>query len=183
MSALASSLVAPMAASPLAAAASATTIDGVFRRAFEIFADRVAVTSEEGAATYREVRDRAWRLASALSGTRTRARRPHRRTERDAAAICRDLRGRRGARRHRRRAQHPPASGGAALLSREGRAVAGDRVRRRWRRRSKRCARARRIVADWVALGAARGLARLRTLLARSTAGGAAARRRARRHS
>ena len=57
----------PMAPSPLAAAAAATTIDGVFRRAFDIFADRVAVTSEEGAQTYAELRDRAWRLADSLA--------------------------------------------------------------------------------------------------------------------
>jgi fatty-acyl-CoA synthase len=51
---------------PLAAAAATITIDGVFRRAFDIFADRVAVTSEDGSLTYRELRDRAWRLADAL---------------------------------------------------------------------------------------------------------------------
>jgi fatty-acyl-CoA synthase len=57
----------PMVASPRAAAASATTLDGVFRRAFEVFADRVAVTGEESSFTYSGVRDRAWRLAGALS--------------------------------------------------------------------------------------------------------------------
>ncbi len=57
----------PMAPSPLAATAAATTIDGVFRRAFDVFADRVAVTSEDGAWTYAELRDRAWRLADALA--------------------------------------------------------------------------------------------------------------------
>jgi acyl-CoA synthetase (AMP-forming)/AMP-acid ligase II len=58
---------AAMRASSLAAAATTITIDAVFRRAFEIFADRVAVTSEDGAQTYRELRDRAWRLAAALA--------------------------------------------------------------------------------------------------------------------
>ncbi len=57
----------PMQASPLAAAAAAITIDGAFRRAFELFADRVAVTSEDGAQTYGEIRDRAWRFADALA--------------------------------------------------------------------------------------------------------------------
>jgi acyl-CoA synthetase (AMP-forming)/AMP-acid ligase II len=57
----------PMTASPHAAAASEVTIDGLFRRAFAVFSDRVAVTSENGAWTYAEVCDRAWRLANALS--------------------------------------------------------------------------------------------------------------------
>lgn len=59
--------LAPMAASALAAAASSTTIDGVFRRAFEVFADRVALTDEDNALTYAQLRDRAWRLADALT--------------------------------------------------------------------------------------------------------------------
>ena len=49
------------------AAASGTTIDAVFRRAFAVFADRVAVTSEDGSITYAELRDQSWRLAHALS--------------------------------------------------------------------------------------------------------------------
>ena len=49
------------------AAAAAATVDGVFRRAFEVFGDRVAVTSEEGSWTYAQLRDRAWRLAEALA--------------------------------------------------------------------------------------------------------------------
>src|ERR1700761_4306137 len=57
----------PMAASAFASAASATTIDGVFRRAFDVFADRVAITDEDGAWTYAQLRDRAWRLAGALT--------------------------------------------------------------------------------------------------------------------
>ena len=51
-----------------AAAASTVTLDGVFRRAFQVFADRVAVTSETGSWSYAELRDRAWRLANALTG-------------------------------------------------------------------------------------------------------------------
>lgn len=50
-----------------AGAAAGATLDGVFRRAFEIFADRVAVTSEVSSLTYAELRDRAWRLAGALA--------------------------------------------------------------------------------------------------------------------
>jgi acyl-CoA synthetase (AMP-forming)/AMP-acid ligase II len=57
----------PMAPSPHAAEAAAITLDGVFRRAFEVFSDRVAVTSEDGAQTYRELGERAWRLANALA--------------------------------------------------------------------------------------------------------------------
>ncbi len=48
-------------------AAAATTIDAVFRRAFAVFADRVAVTSEEGSQTYGQLRDRAWRVSGALA--------------------------------------------------------------------------------------------------------------------
>ena len=50
-----------------AATAAGATLDGVFRRAFEIFADRIAVTSEENSLTYAQLRDRAWRLAGALA--------------------------------------------------------------------------------------------------------------------
>jgi fatty-acyl-CoA synthase len=56
----------PMKGATQAAAAS-STIDGVFRRAFRVFADRVAVTSETGSWTYAALRDRSWRLANALS--------------------------------------------------------------------------------------------------------------------
>jgi fatty-acyl-CoA synthase len=56
-----------MRASPFAAAAAASTIDGLFRRAFDLFAERVAVTSEDSAMTYGELRARAWRLAGALT--------------------------------------------------------------------------------------------------------------------
>jgi acyl-CoA synthetase (AMP-forming)/AMP-acid ligase II len=57
----------PMEAAVQAAACSTTTIDGVFRRAFTVFADRVAVTSESGSWTYAELRARSWRLANALA--------------------------------------------------------------------------------------------------------------------
>jgi acyl-CoA synthetase (AMP-forming)/AMP-acid ligase II len=57
-----------MTAASQAAACSGTTIDGVFRRAFAVFADRIAIASETGTLTYAELRDRAWRLANALSG-------------------------------------------------------------------------------------------------------------------
>jgi acyl-CoA synthetase (AMP-forming)/AMP-acid ligase II len=58
-----------MARAPQAGAAAGATLDGVFRRAFEVFGDRVAVTSEESSLTYAELRDRAWRLAGALSAS------------------------------------------------------------------------------------------------------------------
>ena len=51
-----------------AAAASTLTLDGVFRRAFQVFADRIAVTCETGSWTYAELRNRSWRLANALAG-------------------------------------------------------------------------------------------------------------------
>jgi hypothetical protein len=57
-----------MTASPLAAAAASITLDGVFRRAFDIFADRIALTSEDGAWTYAQVRDRAWRARTRWPG-------------------------------------------------------------------------------------------------------------------
>jgi acyl-CoA synthetase (AMP-forming)/AMP-acid ligase II len=47
-------------------AASDITLDGVFRRAFSVFADRVAVTWSKGQRSYAEVGQRAWRLANAL---------------------------------------------------------------------------------------------------------------------
>jgi len=56
-----------MTAADQAAACSSSTIDGVFRRAFTVFADRVAVTSESGSWTYAQLRQRAWRLANALA--------------------------------------------------------------------------------------------------------------------
>lgn len=48
------------------ALASDITLDGVFRRAFSVFADRVAVTWPDGRRSYAEVGRRAWRLANAL---------------------------------------------------------------------------------------------------------------------
>ncbi len=56
-----------MTAVAQAAAASSTTIDGVFRRAFRVFVERVAVTSETRSWTYAELADRSWRLANALT--------------------------------------------------------------------------------------------------------------------
>lgn len=49
-----------------AALASGATIDGIFRRAFRIYRDRVAVTWEDGRLTYGELGARAWRLANGL---------------------------------------------------------------------------------------------------------------------
>ena len=49
------------------AAASAITISSVFQNAFRIYSDRVAVTSEDGSQTYREVGERSARLAAALT--------------------------------------------------------------------------------------------------------------------
>ena len=49
------------------AAASSATIDAVFRRAFTVFTDRIAVTSEDNSITYAELRDKSWRLAHALT--------------------------------------------------------------------------------------------------------------------
>jgi acyl-CoA synthetase (AMP-forming)/AMP-acid ligase II len=60
-------IAAPMSASPFAAAAASMTIDGVFRRAFDLFPDRIAVTGEDSAQTYGELCDRAWRLAGVLT--------------------------------------------------------------------------------------------------------------------
>ncbi len=57
-----------MIATPQAASAAAITIDSVFRRAFAVFADRIAVASETDTMTYAELRDRSWRLANALKG-------------------------------------------------------------------------------------------------------------------
>jgi acyl-CoA synthetase (AMP-forming)/AMP-acid ligase II len=51
-----------------AGAAAGTTLDAVFRRAFSLHADRVAVTSEHTRLTYRELGDRARQLAVALHG-------------------------------------------------------------------------------------------------------------------
>lgn len=56
-----------MQASPDAIAAAALTIDGVFRRAFDLFAHRTAVTWEDGAITYGELGERVRRLADALT--------------------------------------------------------------------------------------------------------------------
>lgn len=49
-----------------ARSASSITISSVFQKAFRIYADRVAVTSEDSSRTYREVGERSARLASAL---------------------------------------------------------------------------------------------------------------------
>ncbi|GAC1390784.1 MAG: class I adenylate-forming enzyme family protein [Variovorax sp.] len=49
-----------------AALASDITLDAMFRRAFSAFADRVAVSWDDGRRSYAEVGDRAWRLANAL---------------------------------------------------------------------------------------------------------------------
>src|SRR6186713_238273 len=49
-----------------AARASSATIDGVFRRAFRVFADRIAVVSEDKSWTYGALGERSWRLANAL---------------------------------------------------------------------------------------------------------------------
>lgn len=46
--------------------ASGVTIDGMFRRAFRIFRERVALTWEDGQLTYGELGARAWRLANGL---------------------------------------------------------------------------------------------------------------------
>ncbi len=51
-----------------AAQASGTTLDALFRRSFAVYADRIAVTSAQARLTYRELGDRARRLAVALSG-------------------------------------------------------------------------------------------------------------------
>src|SRR6201987_4000444 len=54
-----------------AAMAADITLDALFRRAFRVFADRTAVTWEEGGQRrYREVGERAWRLANALRAKR-----------------------------------------------------------------------------------------------------------------
>jgi fatty-acyl-CoA synthase len=50
----------------LATTAAGYTIRDIFRRAFRLCPDRVAVTSEDGGLTYRELGDRSSRLASAL---------------------------------------------------------------------------------------------------------------------
>jgi acyl-CoA synthetase (AMP-forming)/AMP-acid ligase II len=42
------------------------SLDTLFRRAFRVFADRTAVTWEGGQRSYREVGERAWRLANAV---------------------------------------------------------------------------------------------------------------------
>ena len=49
-----------------AAMAADITLDALFRRAFRVFADRTAVTWEGGHRRYREVGERAWRLANAV---------------------------------------------------------------------------------------------------------------------
>src|ERR1700746_1246412 len=49
-----------------AAMAADITLDALFRRAFRVFADCTAVTWEGGQRCYREVGERAWRLANAV---------------------------------------------------------------------------------------------------------------------
>jgi acyl-CoA synthetase (AMP-forming)/AMP-acid ligase II len=49
-----------------AAAATDITVDALFRRAFNVFGDRTAVTWENGERSYAQVGERAWRLANAL---------------------------------------------------------------------------------------------------------------------
>jgi fatty-acyl-CoA synthase len=49
-----------------AAMAADVTLDGLFRRSFRVFADRTALTWENGERSYREVGERSWRLANAL---------------------------------------------------------------------------------------------------------------------
>jgi acyl-CoA synthetase (AMP-forming)/AMP-acid ligase II len=58
---------AAMTAAVQAVACSSATIDGVFRRAFTVFADRIAVVAEDTTMSYAELRNRAWRLANALT--------------------------------------------------------------------------------------------------------------------
>ena len=50
----------------LSSAVASTTVRDLFQRAFRVHADRVAVTDENGSRTYRELGERAGRLASAL---------------------------------------------------------------------------------------------------------------------
>jgi hypothetical protein len=50
---------AAMTAAAQAAACSSATIDGVFRRALTIFADRVAVVAEDTTVSYAELQNRA----------------------------------------------------------------------------------------------------------------------------
>jgi len=59
--------LAAMTAAVQAVACSSATIDGVFRRAFTVFADRVAVVAEDTSMSYAELRNRAWQLANALT--------------------------------------------------------------------------------------------------------------------
>jgi acyl-CoA synthetase (AMP-forming)/AMP-acid ligase II len=49
-----------------AARASDSTLDALFRRAFSVFGDRIAVSWEDGQRSYRELGERAWRLANAM---------------------------------------------------------------------------------------------------------------------
>ena len=52
---------------PPAAQLTDVTLDGLFRRSFAVFADRIAITWADGERSYRELGERAWRLAHALS--------------------------------------------------------------------------------------------------------------------
>jgi acyl-CoA synthetase (AMP-forming)/AMP-acid ligase II len=56
-----------MTAAVQAGACSSATIEGMFRRAFTVFANRVAAVAEDTSMTYAELRHRAWRLANALT--------------------------------------------------------------------------------------------------------------------
>src|SRR6516164_6156668 len=53
-----------------AAMAADITLDALFRRAFHIFAGRTAVTWESGQRRYRDVGERAWRLANGMRARR-----------------------------------------------------------------------------------------------------------------
>lgn len=51
-----------------ALAAGGTTVDALFRQAFSVHADRIAVTSEHGQLTYRELGERTRALAAGIAG-------------------------------------------------------------------------------------------------------------------
>lgn len=112
-----------MTAAAQAAACSSATIDGVFRRAFTVFADRVAVVAEDKSMTYAELRRRAWQLANALTALGLG------RGSRIAVLRRRDLCRLRRTRRDGRRAQHPAASRGAAPLFGQGQTLRADLLR------------------------------------------------------
>src|ERR1700678_265358 len=82
----------PMAPAPQAGAAAGATLDGVFRRAFEVFGDRVAVTSEESSLTYAEggLRVRHPRLLLIPSRAVIVPRRGQSTTGQEIVAFCRE---------------------------------------------------------------------------------------------